>query len=139
MRKPHLFDRSNSEEIQINLTPLIDVVFVILIMFIVIAPILEKDRINLAQANAKQPQEMTTVQENSPIAIYVRADNTIWMSNQLVNTKELLSKLIEARKNDPHYIPQLFHDKQATFGTYQMVKNTIETAGFEQLDVILEP
>ena len=52
-----------SEELHINLTPLIDVVFVLLIMFIVIAPLLELDRIQLASSAGKAIKEASTVQE----------------------------------------------------------------------------
>ena len=54
------------EEPQINLTPLIDVVFVILIMFILIAPILELDRIDLADAGGSQLNTSVEVHENQP-------------------------------------------------------------------------
>jgi biopolymer transport protein ExbD len=127
------------EEPVVNLTPLIDVVFVILIMFIVIAPLLELDRVDLADA-AKDPMEgSVSVQENSPISIHVRKDNTIWYGKQRVNAKELTEHLVKAKARYPKAKPQLFHDKSAHFGTYQSVKNAAEAAGFEQMDVVLKP
>ncbi len=55
MRKSRrLSSLSHSEEASINLTPLIDVVFVVLIIFILIAPMLELDRIQLASFRAKR-------------------------------------------------------------------------------------
>lgn len=127
------------DEPQINLTPLIDVVFVALIMFIIIAPLLELDRIQLASSAQKDSKEMAVVQENSPVSIRVHADNTIWLNGKMVTSDQLLNLLKLAKKNYPNKTPQLFHDKKATFGTYQMVKNAIELAGFEQLDIILQP
>jgi len=127
------------EEPVVNLTPLIDVVFVILIMFIVIAPLLELDRVDLADA-AKDPMEGSiAVQENSPISIHVRKDNTIWFDKQKVNVKELTALLVKAKVKYPKAKPQLFHDKTAHFGIYQSVKNAAEAAGFEQMDVVLKP
>ena len=127
------------DEPQINLTPLIDVVFVALIMFIIIAPLLELDRIQLASSAQKDSKEMAVVQENSPVSIRVHADNTIWLNGKMVTPDQLLNFLKLAKKNYPNKTPQLFHDKKATFGTYQTVKNAIELAGFEQLDIILQP
>jgi biopolymer transport protein ExbD len=115
------------------------VVFVLLIMFIVIAPLLELDRIQLASSDGKALKEATTVNESSPISIQVRADDTIYFNKRRVSARELLTALELAKKQHPRQIPQLFHDKQAHFGTYQTVKNAIENAGFEQLDIILEP
>jgi len=47
--------------------------------------------------------------------------------------------LKKAKREMPTQIPQVFHDKNAHFGTYQMVKNAVEEAGFEQMDIILKP
>ncbi len=127
------------EETHINMTPLIDVVFVVLIMFIIIAPMLELDRVQLASSAQRDTKEMAVVQENSPVAIHVHEDNSIWLNNRIVSEKELVQHLKEAKRLYPQKIPQLFHDKKAQFGTYQTVKNAVETAGFEQLDVILQP
>ena len=43
------------------------------------------------------------------------------------------------KKNHPREIPRVFQDKNATFGTYQTVKNAVEAAGFEEMDIILKP
>jgi biopolymer transport protein ExbD len=141
MQKKRL--RSNhdrhADEASINLTPLIDVVFVVLIMFIIIAPMLELDRIQLASGTQKETKEMAVVQENCPITIRVHEDNSIWFNSKLITAQELLPLLKEAKKLHPQHIPQLFHDKKAQFGTYQSIKNAVELAGFEQLDVILQP
>ncbi|MEI8125918.1 MAG: biopolymer transporter ExbD, partial [Parachlamydiaceae bacterium] len=65
------FRLSNSapmENPEVNLTPLIDVVFVILIAFIVLAPLLELDRVELADASTSLQEKEVSVQEASPIA-----------------------------------------------------------------------
>lgn len=129
----------SSDETPINLTPLIDVVFIVLIMFIIIAPMLELDRVQLASAAQRDNKEMAVVQEDSPVAIHVHDDNSIWINRRIVTEKELLQILKQAKRSYPQKIPQLFQDKKAQFGTYQTVKNAVEMAGFEQLDVILQP
>ncbi len=142
MRKPRLASLKNtesSEAIHINLMPLIDVVFVVLIMFVVIAPMLELDRIQLAASAAHGLKEAAVVQENSPISIHVHADDTILFNKRPVSEVQLIALLKNAKHQHPREIPQLFHDKKAHFGTYQIVKNAVETAGFEQLDIILQP
>lgn len=138
-QRPSSLKDHSSEENPLNLTPLIDVVFVVLIMFIIIAPMLELDRVQLATSAHQDTKEIAVVQENSQVAIHVHEDNTIWFHRKSVNEKELIQLLKEAKHLYPQQIPQLFHDKKANFGTYQMVKNAVEIAGFEQLDVILQP
>ena len=125
------------EEEEINLTPLIDVVFVVLIMFILLAPLVEIDRIHLAPAGEEKKADMTSFQENSAIKIHVYEDNTIWLNGVMVSVEELSQALM--RLPQKHLSPQVFHDRNAYFGTYQSVKNAIEAAGFESIDVILKP
>ncbi len=132
-------NRTAIEEPMMNLTPLIDVVFVILIMFIVVAPILELDRIDLAGHAPSSHDTSVSVQEMSPIAIYVRQNNTIMVEGRQIEIDELKSYLKTAKTRYPTARLQLFHDKKALFGTYQAVKNTAEAAGFQQLDIILKP
>ena len=126
------------EEASINLTPLIDVVFVVLIIFIIIAPMLEIDRVELANG-AAVPNKHSSASESSTLSIHVHQDNTIWFSGKCVTNEQLVRLLKEARRSGNHPIPQLFQDKRASFGTYQTVKNAVETAGYDQLDVILKP
>lgn len=126
------------EEPAVNLTPLIDVVFVILIMFIVVAPLLELDRIELADAPADHSKSIS-IQESSPISVHVRQDNTIWVKNKPITFAELNQYLQASKKQFPKARPQLFHDSRARFGTYQAIKNAMEMAGFQQMDVILNP
>lgn len=131
--------RKQIEEPTVNLTPLIDVVFVILIMFIVVAPLLELDRVELADAAIDPLDGSVAVQESSPISIHVHKDNSIWFNNQKVTVEQLIPLLKESKVRYPLAKPQLFHDKQAHFGTYQSIKNAAEAAGFQQMDVILKP
>ena len=127
------------EEPQVNLTPLIDVVFVILIMFILIAPLLELDNIELAEGPAIPLQGIQSVQENSPISIHVYDDNTIQFNDRKINVSQLTELLRQAKQQFPKAIPYVFHDRRAHFGTYQAVKNAVEMAGFARMEIILKP
>jgi len=127
------------EEPTINLTPLIDVVFVILIMFILVAPLLELDRIELADAGGVPTANDVEVHEASPITLHVQKDNTITLNNRKVRPEQLADLLRQLKRKYPQARPQVFHDKRAAFGTYQSVKNAAEEAGFQQMDIILKP
>jgi biopolymer transport protein ExbD len=125
------------EEPVINLTPLIDVVFVILIMFIVIAPLLEVDQVELASAPILD--KSVSVQNESPITIHVNQNNQILLNRQRIAIDQLPLSLRQLKERHPKIKPQVFHDKRAQFGTYQAVKNAVEAAGFQQMDIILKP
>lgn len=131
--------QSPLEEPTVNLTPLIDIVFVILIMFIVVAPLLEKEGVELADASPVKSEIPPNIQDKSPIAIYVLSDDTVKLGEEPLDLNQLESRLIQEKEAHPSVIPQLFQDKRAHFGTYQNVKNTVEKAGFDKLDLILNP
>ncbi len=137
MRKKSRFQPEDDavDEPLINLTPLIDVVFVVLITFMLIAPVLDIDSVDLAQSGGTGGKELQT----GPISIAVHADNSIWFQGTRVSLVQLETLLKQEKKRHPHAVPQLVHDRQAPFGTYQSLKNMMEAIGFEQLDVILKP
>ena len=126
------------QEPTINITPLIDVVFVILIAFIVIAPLLELDRVELAHGGS--PSHLPVRFEDAgPIQIHVNATNNIFFGKIPITLDELPSLLLASKKQHPQARAQLFHDKRAQFGTYQEIKNALEKAGFQELDIVLVP
>lgn len=123
----------------LNLTSLIDVVFVVLIMFIVIAPLVDIDRIALASSALQPSESRLPVTHVSPIAINVDAENNLSFNKKSLSLEQLQKVLIQIHKKYPDVRPQLFHDKRAQFGTYQSVKNAVEDAGFREMDIILMP
>ncbi len=122
----------------VNLTPLIDVVFVVLVTFILIAPMLNLDKVELA--SGKELKKLpTSFQSRNTITIHVYKDNSIFINQRKVLAKDLTAVLSSLKKNYPKETPKLIHDKSASFGTYQTIKSALETVGFDELDVILKP
>ena len=127
------------QEPMINITPLVDVVFVILIAFIVIAPLLEMDRVELASGGQIASHIPVRFEDASPIQIHVQQDNNILFNHQEVTLTELMALLRRAKSAYPDARAQLFHHRLAYFGTYQAVKNALEAAEFKEVDIVLSP
>lgn len=127
-------DEGENDEALINLTPLIDVVFVLLITFMLLAPLLNVDHVELAQSGILSKKD---AQSNS-LTITLRADNTIWFRGKLLSLQELGVFVREEKLRSPHELPQLIADKNCHFGLYQDVKNLLEECGFQQMDVLLQ-
>lgn len=127
----------NDEALDINLTPLIDVVFVVLIMFIVIAPLLSIEGVDLADSGPHSSSVNSQRQKN--LNIYIKKQNQIFWKNTRVSEEELKRLLIGEKQRNPNTVPSLFPDKDASFGTFQNVKNAVELAGFERANIILKP
>lgn len=128
----------DSSEPQVNITPLIDVVFVVLISFILIAPLLQIEEIELSKGG-----EQTKALENaekSRIQVQIDANNEVRLNKILAKEDHLPQLLCAWRARWPAKRRALvFCDHRASFGTYQRVKCTLEGAGFEHLELVLIP
>lgn len=135
MHRKNIYLDDNSDESFLNLTPLIDIVLVVLVSFVLIAPLLEIDQVELAKGGSHF--NVSTIQK-SQINIYVEKDNQIRVNQKMLSYDELQKELLLLKKQYPEEVPQLFQDKKSEFGIYQEVKNLVEELGFERLDVILK-
>ena len=135
MRKLFSYHTTSESEHIVNLTPLIDVVFVVLVAFIIIAPMLQIDLVDLADGSNGQ---MNALQSTSKVQIIVNKDNTVLLNSKKININELETLLKAERNNYPTESVQLFHDRSASFGTYQTIKNAVEASGFEEIQVVLQ-
>lgn len=131
--------RSALSEAEINLTPLIDVVFVILIMFIVVAPLLEIEKIQLADGPSLEGSNTLPANQNNDLVIHVFGDNKITVNQRPVALSQLKEVFVFIKERKPLAKPQLFQDRHAEFGTFQSVKNALEAAGFAEMDIVLKP
>ena len=109
MRAKH---KSTMADADINLTPLIDICFVILIMFIVVAPLLEFERIELAAAPSREIQNTLSLQQQSSIVIQVLKDDTLMLNKKPISIQQLTSALLQMKKIHPLAKPQLFQDQK---------------------------
>lgn len=121
----------------VNLTPLIDVVFVILFAFMVAAPLLEYERIELAVSEVEK-QSLSPLNGQEAIQLVIRADEMVFVNKEPVALPDLRQRLLACRQKQPEANLQLFCDQKASFGTYQRVKGVAEQAGFAQLDLFLD-
>jgi biopolymer transport protein ExbD len=129
-----LLESEGHEEPILNLMPLLDVVFVLLITLLLISPFLNVDHVELAPSGVLSKSDVS----KSPLAITLKANDTLLWQGSPVTVGALKIHLQEAKKVHPKGVPQLIADKHCHFGTYQEVKNLLEESGFEQMDVILQ-
>jgi biopolymer transport protein ExbD len=127
----------SEDPVEMNLTPLIDVVFVVLIMFIVIAPLLSVEGVDLAASGPKS--ETISDRGNINLNIYIKKNDHIFWKNTKVSENELKRLLIMEKERHPNAVPNIFPDKEASYGSFQNVKNAVELAGFEKGNIVLTP
>ena len=128
----------DDEHPELNMTPLLDVLFVLLILFILVAPLLQIDRVQLVSA-VEEAKTLKTAnfQTKSELMIEVDKNNQVFVNSKNVKISELKS-YIETLKIQKQTVPILLQDKKSEFGTYETIKQTLESLDFKQLDIILK-
>ncbi|MEE8297438.1 MAG: protein TolR [Hyphomicrobium sp.] len=119
---------------EINVTPMVDVMLVLLIIFMVAAPLLQVGvPIELPQAKGEQ---LKATQE--PLAISVKTDGSVYIGETRIELDEIASKLKAIAKNG--YDEQIFvrGDKGATYGVVMRVMGRISAGGFRKLSLVTE-
>ena len=123
---------SLSEVHEINVTPFIDVMLVLLIIFMVAAPLATVDiQVNLPAANA-QPQK----RPDKPLYLSVKNDLTLALGNDAVAREQLSVILDAAAKGDKSTVIFLRADKTVPYGELMVVMNALRAAGYLKIALV---
>ncbi len=117
---------------EINVTPFVDVMLVLLIVFMLTAPLLTAGvPIDLPQA-AVQPLAV----EKQPIMITIDAAGKVFIGEDEVATDQLVPKLNALATNGTEERIYVRGDKTASYGTIMSVMATINAAGFKHIGLV---
>ena len=120
---------------EINVTPLVDVMLVLLIIFMVTAPMLTQGvDVNLPQANAKALRS-----EEERLVITVDANSRIFVGKQPMKFNQLsdtLKAIVERRTDRQVYFRA---DRAVPYGFVVKVIAEVRNAGIEKLGMVTEP
>ena len=120
---------------EINVTPLVDVMLVLLIIFMVTAPMMTQGlEVELPETTAKSLR-----QEEEPLVVTLNKEGAISLGKLTVTNiqlREQLSAMGEEEKKKPIY---LHADKNVPYGSVVTVMADIKQAGFEKLGMVTQP
>jgi biopolymer transport protein ExbD len=128
------FSTQDSDEVlsEINVTPLVDVMLVLLVVFIVTAPLLTNSiPINLPKTEAVAPAD-----QKDPLVVSIDSEGQLFINKDQIQPEQLEGSLIEAKAKDADIKVQLQADDQVGYGTVAKAMASIERAGITKLAVI---
>ena len=119
----------------INVTPLVDVMLVLLIVFMVTAPMITSSvNVNLPNANAK-----TTPTDAKPLTISVDKQGLVYLNNTQIELPNLLATLTQAAQTTPDQSVLVRGDTGVDYGTMMQVMATISQSGLTKIHLLTKP
>lgn len=128
---------SDSDEVfgEINVTPLVDVMLVLLVVFIITAPMLTNT------INVNLPDTQPTLNQKAPekpVVISVSADAKVFLNKEEFALADLEAELIKRKTDDPEIRLNLNADEKVNYGVIAKIMAAIERAGIDRLSFISE-
>lgn len=120
---------------EINTTPMVDVMLVLLVIFIITAPLLTHSiKIDLPQAGSQSNQE-----KPDAIALSINAEGQLFWNDAPFEDAELASRLATAAQKNPQPELHLRADKRTSYQQLATVMSAAQKAGIEKLGFVTEP
>ncbi|CAN5888569.1 protein TolR [soil metagenome] len=110
---------------EINVTPLVDVVLVLLIIFMVITPMLQRGK----DVNLPKSANVDAEKKGDPLVLSVTTDGKIWIEANQVAEGELEAKVAEALRREPGKKVMLKGDERVTVGDVRKVMQHARLGG----------
>ena len=119
---------------EINVTPFVDVMLVLLVVFLVTAPMLFRG------IDVRVPRtETRTVQPEERLVLTVTKDGAVFVGEQPITLARLERVLASLRERNPKAAVFLRADERAAYGSVVRVMDIVKKAGIDRLGMVTEP
>ena len=118
----------------INVTPFVDVVLVLLIIFMVTAPILQSG----IEVNVPKTRTVSQITEQRMVVTIDREQN-IFLNDQSINIHDLPQALKSGTTDPTHQAIYLRSDERVPFGAFATVMDAVKTSGITNVSIVTQP
>jgi biopolymer transport protein ExbD len=120
---------------EINVTPLVDVMLVLLVVFIVTAPLLT----NAVHVNLPKTAETAPPEEKEAVYISVDSKGKVFIDKTEIAIESFEQELVTRKAADPEIALNLNADGEVKYDTVAKVMSAIERSGISKLSVLTVP
>ena len=118
----------------INMTPLIDVMLVLLVIFIVTAPLMTSSlKLDLPRAEGARPSDAPAF-----IALAIDAEGRLFLADQPLPPEQLRERVREAARGNPEVEVQLHVDRAVPYGQVAELIGVVQAAGLSRIGFVTE-
>ena len=126
--------QTRSSLADINITPLVDVVLVLLVIFMITAPVLQSG----IEVNVPKTRTVKEITEQRMV-VTIDHDQQIFLGDQPVNIHELPQRLHQAGTDPAHQVIYLRADQTVPFGAFASVMDAVKQAGITNVSIVTQP
>ena len=132
-RQANRFSRSD-EESDINLTPMLDVVFIMLIFFIVTATFIKQAGIDVLRPDADTAEQKPTVS----VLVAIGPNGDIWIDKKKVDSAAVRAHIERLHSENPKGGLVIQSDREAKYGQLKAVLSAARAAGLTEVAIATE-
>ena len=126
--------RTQSSISDINVTPLVDVVLVLLIIFMVTAPVLQSG----IEVNVPKTRTVKEVTEER-LVISINKQQRVFLGNDPININEIAAKIRSKIRDPQHQSIFIRADEDVPFGAFATVMDSVKQSGITNVSIVTQP
>ena len=126
--------RTRSSLAEINITPLVDVVLVLLVIFMITEPVLQSG----IEVNVPKTRTVKAITEQRMV-VTIDRDQHIFLNDQPINIHDLPARLHAPGSDASHQSIYLRSDQQVPFGAFAAVMDAVKQSGITNVSIVTQP
>ena len=126
--------RTQTSLAEINITPLVDVVLVLLVIFMLAAPVLQSG----IEVNVPKTRSVKEITESRTV-VTIAKDQSVFVGDKQVNIHDLPTLLRQSDTDMSKKVIYLRADERVPFGAFATVMDAVKQAGITNISIVTQP